>query len=229
MWLRVILGSALLVGLIVPSALAGVIGEMGVNIGGIFPQGDYARYADPGLSFLLRVNPHISKAQTISGWFSLGANIFSSDETAILIEADDMVVPGKKNVDEYGFSLHAGLQLGSESRQGFFRPRASIAPGLYIFNTETSIRPLDYEEDLIEINETQWRVGWKAAVGTDFFFSVKWGISLDFMYDHVLNMQRISKTDNLGNSVEISHPARFNGFMIGVVIPFDQMSDENEK
>ncbi len=64
MRLRVIIGSALLVGLIVPSALAGAIGEMGINVGGIFPQGDYARYADPGLSFLLRVNPHISKAQT---------------------------------------------------------------------------------------------------------------------------------------------------------------------
>jgi hypothetical protein len=199
-----------------------VAGELGFSGGVIFPQGDFARYSDPGPTFMLRVNPHLTKAKFISGWFTFGLNFFDSDETPVIINDN---IPGKKNVDQYGLSLHFGLQFGSESRRGFFRPRAAIAPGFYYFNTETSIRPLDYEEDLIEVNDGQFRFGWKAALGTDFFFSSRWGVSFDFIYDHVVNMKRYVEVDQEGNREEVKQSSRFQGFHIGVVVTFEAMEE----
>jgi len=221
-----LLAGFLLVGVLMSSpAAGGPFGEAGLGFGGIFPQGDFAQYSDPGPAFLLRVNTHIPKVETFSGWFCLGVNLFSSDESELVIDVDGYPLLAKKNIDEYGITLHAGLQLGSASRRGFFRPRAALAPGLYYFNTETSIRPLDYDEDLIEANNGQLRFGWKAVLGADFFFSPKWGVSAVFVYDQVVNLHRDIEIDEAGNTKPISRSARFQGFMIGVVIPFETMDD----
>lgn len=208
-------------------AVGGLLGEAGLSIGGIYPQGDFAKYSDPGPAFLLRGNFRILKMEALSGWSCIGVNLFSSNKSEIVIDVDGYPVLAKKSIDEYGVTLHAGLQLGSSSRRGFFRPRAAVAPGLYLFNTELSIRPLDYDEDLVENNNSQVRFGWKAVVAADFFFSPKWGISAKFMYDHVLNLHRDIAVDDAGNTRVISRSARFQGFMIGVVIPFEAMEDWN--
>jgi len=124
--------SIVLVGLLtLLSAVGEASGELGLSVGGIFPQGDFAKYSDPGPAFLLRVNPHIPGAEAFSGWINLGVDLFSSDESEMVIEVDGYDVLAKKNIDEYGITLHIGLQLGSASRKGFFRPRAALAPGFY--------------------------------------------------------------------------------------------------
>lgn len=201
------------------------IGELGLAVGGIFPQGDFARYTDPGLNFMIRLNVHIPKVKAVSGWFDIGGSAFARDEDPVFLLVDDIALPAKKEESESGFYLHLGVQLGSASRRGFFRPRAALAPGLYIFNTRTTLRPLDYEEDLFANNNTQVRLGWRGAIGADFFFSTKWGISVSFLYDHVLNLHRVSDVDELGNTFTVSRSARFHSFMIGAVIPFEEMDD----
>jgi len=62
-------------------------------------------------------------------------------------------------------------------------------------------------------------------LGADFFFSTKWGISAKFVYDNVLNLHRDIEVDEIGNTKVISRPARFYGFMIGVVVPFESMDN----
>ncbi|UCD16860.1 MAG: hypothetical protein JSV44_10440 [Candidatus Zixiibacteriota bacterium] len=202
-----------------------LIGEVGLAAGAIYPQGNLVRYADPGPNFWLRVNSHPSRFAAFSGWFDISGTFFSSDEEGVFLEVDDVQWPGKRRVSEYAFSLHFGLQLGSDSRIAFFRPRAALAPGLYLFNTETSFRLLDYDEDLDSESDLQLRVGWRGIIGTDLFFSTKWGISLSYIHDQVFHLQHTLARDKAGNLIESSKPGRFDGFMVGVVIPFEQIPD----
>jgi hypothetical protein len=216
----------MMAGLLSPSAFAGdLVGEFAFCGGLISPQGNFASYSDEGANFMLRVNTHVNEAKAFSGLLTIGASIFSNEENSLIIDAGGFALPAKENIDQYSFSLHIGLQVGSESRNSVFRPRAALAPGLYFFNTETSIRPLDYDEDLIEVNEGQLRFGWKGNLGVDFFFSTKWGISFDFNYDQVFDMDRFVEIDEFGHSEKISRSSRFHTFLIGVVIPLESTDE----
>jgi hypothetical protein len=198
-------------------------GEVGLGIGPTFPQGEFARYSDPGPHFNIRVTPRIPGVESVAGWIDLNGTLFSSEETPVFITVEDFLLDAKKTVSEYAFSLHTGLQVGSASAKGFIRPRAALAPGLYIFNTETSIRVIGDDEDLVSNNDSDVRVGWRGIIGVDFFFSQQWGISFDFFYDHVFRMRRLIDTDEAGNTVEIFRPARFQTYVISAVIPFGSM------
>jgi len=209
-----------------PSSYAqGVIGELSLRGGAIFPQGDYARYTDEGGGAVVRMNIHVTEAQPISAFFEIGGNFYRDNETPTFYTADNIAVPAKKNESEYNLSLNLGIQFGTGSRHGFLRPRVSIGPGLYFFNTQTTYRPLDYDESLLENNDSQLRVGWRAAVGTGLFFSPKWGISFDFVYDHVVSLHRALDADEHGRVDTVSRPGRFQSYMIGIIIPFENMEN----
>ncbi len=209
----------MIIGVITKSISARTIGEMNLSGGPVYPQGKHVKYADPGPQFLLRGTFHVSKFKAFSGWFDVNAAFFQSDESPIGITIDDVVFPGKQKTSEYAISLHTGLQLGSDTRNGIFRPRIAIGPGLYFFDTETSIELLDYEDDFDTQNDTQVRFGWRAMIGTEVFFSTKWGLSFDIIFDQVL---RLHGSEGLGNS---SSNAGFNSYMIGIVIPFKTFDD----
>jgi hypothetical protein len=204
-----------------PTIYAGPIGEFGGSVGVILPQGNFTRYSDPGFNAVLRFNLHPRPFPIASTWVDGCFSAFGSDESAVLLEGSSVAIPAKQSVSEYAASIHAGLQLGSWTRRGFFRPRAALAPGLYFFNTETSIRPLDYDEDIYNEVNTQLRVGWRGIVGLDLFFNPKWGISLDFVYDQVLSLHHVNESDDSGNVQTTSQSARFQAFMIGAVVDFD--------
>lgn len=215
-----------------PSAIAGMIGEIGIAGGVMSPQGDYAQYAEPGAMFLLRVNNHPKALPIVSTWLSIDGAFFGTEERSVLLVASGTSsppLPAKETVSDNAFALHLGVQLGSWTRHGFFRPRAALAPGIYTFNTQTSVRPLDYKESLIDDTETLVRFGWRGVIGTDFFFTPKWGISIDFVYDHVQSMQRIVEADQSGRTSVSSRPARYQSIMFGAVIPLefiDQLSGD---
>ena len=46
---------------------AGPIGELNLSLGGMFPQGNYARYADPGFTLDMRAIFHIPKVGFAAG------------------------------------------------------------------------------------------------------------------------------------------------------------------
>jgi len=219
-------GSMVLILLVAISGYAqDPVGEISLKGGPIFPQGDYARYTDEGGGAIIRLNIHVTEAQPISAFFEIGGNFYRGNETPTVFTGDGIAIPAKKHENEYNFALHLGLQLGTGSRHGFLRPRVSIGPGVYLFNTETAYRPLDYDENLLESNETQVRVGWRGSVGSGFFFSTKWGISFDFIYDHVVNLHRATDADDLGRVGTVSRAGRFQSYMIGVIIPFEHMGN----
>lgn len=207
----------------VPAMPDDLRGELGLGIGPTFPQGEFARYSDPGPHFNIRATPRIPGVESVAGWLDFNVTLFSSEESPLFITVEDFLLEAKKTVSEYAFSLHAGLQVGSASAKGFIRPRAALAPGLYVFNTETSVRLIGDDEDLVSNNDSDVRVGWRGIIGVDFFFSQQWGISFDFFYDHVFRMRRLIDTDEAGNTIEVFRPARFQTYMISVVIPFASM------
>jgi len=209
-----------------PSSYAkDLIGELSLRVGPVFPQGDYARYTDEGIGAVIRMNFHVTEAQPISAFFELGGNFYRDNETPTFFTADNIAVPAKKNESEYSFSLNLGIQFGTGSRHGLLRPRISIGPGLYLFNTEATYRPLDYDESLIENNDSQLRVGWRASVGSGFFFSTKWGISFDVIYNHVVSLHRVLDADEFGRVETVSRPGRLQSYMIGIIVPFENMKN----
>ena len=200
------------------------IGELGIHGGVIFPQGNFVRYADAGPAFILRANTHIPKFEAISGWFDVSGALFSEERESVSFDISNFIVDGELVTKQYSISLHAGLQLGSDSRSGVIRPRAALAPGIYYFSTETKFT----RDDMFGVEETlqlekvdQVRFGWRGVIGSDFFLSTKWGISFDFVYDQVWNLHEVLAVNAAGQQVQRSQSARFNGYMVGVVIPFE--------
>lgn len=201
--------------------LAGPIGELGGSIGIIYPQGNFNRYSDQGFNALMRFNLHPEVFPVASLWIDGSFAFFGEEKTSLWLEGASVAIPAEETVSEYAGAFHVGLQLGSWTRRGLFRPRASLAPGIYVFNTETSIRPLGYDEDIYSLNDTQMRVGWRGTVGLDLFIKPKWGISFDFVYDQVLNLRHVNESDDVGNATAVSRSARFQAFMVGAVVDLD--------
>lgn len=210
--------------LLTTTADGGTLGEVGIAVGQTAPQGEFAKFADPGFNAMLRVNVHPKAFPIASTWIDLNVAVFGIEEREIILTAPGTSlppIPATEKISDYAVYIHAGLQLGSWTRKGFFRPRASLAPGLYLFNKHTSVRADNATEDLYSEDNALLRIGWRAVIGTDLFFTPKWGLSIEFMYDQVQNMHYIVENTQSGPSARSSRPARYHSIMAGVVIPLD--------
>lgn len=201
--------------------MAEATGELAFTIGGIFPQGNYVQYADPGISFSARANFHLSSLKAVSGWLDFGFADFGDEQSPVDIQIGSFQLSGEQQVNESSFALHGGLQFGSDSRRSFFRPRVGLAPGMYIFDTKTTVIRLDTDEVLVIDHDTQVKIGWRAVGGLDLFFSTDWGLSFEFIYDQVVDLNHsLEYVDNVA-TVKTGRAARYHSFMIGAVIPFE--------
>lgn len=211
--------------MIVSSSLASSFGEVSFSIGGVYPQGNFVKYADPGINLNAKGVFHIPSLESFSGWIDINFSEFSREETDIVIQVGNRVaLPGTQTNSESAFSIHTGLQLGSSSKRGFFRPRAAIGPGFYIFSVTSSAKLDGDEDDLYSKSESQVRLGWRGAVGVDLFFVTKWGISFDFLFDQVVNLNHTLEYDQQSGALaKTGKAAQFHSFMIGVVIPFSTL------
>jgi len=211
--------SAVLVlgGAFAPVAHAG--GEVTVGMGGVWPQGSFAAYGDPGPQFFGRVEVEIPDLPAAAIWLDVSFAIFSSETFRTEATADDIAFPVDQTTSQHALSFHTGLQLGSSSHNAFFRPRAAVGAGFYYFSTTVELRRADWysdEEPLYsETLDSQFRFGWRGIVGADFFVSSSWGISCEFVYDHVFGLNRIE------GEQEAEKTARFHGVTVGAVFSFD--------
>ena len=221
------LGLALIFG--VPSSVFGQtpeekpIGEFGASLGWVFPQGDFVTFSDPGPGINLRLNLRPKSLRAVGLRIEFGGNFFKSESEKIWVD-----VPGgptilaKHTVSQTAWSLHTGLQLGSGTRRGFFRPRASLSPGLYVFSVNTAIKWDGDDENFYDESESQAKFGWRGTLGTTLFFKTSWGLSFDFVLDRVYSLHKSTVEDNLGRITSTSTSAEFHGYMVGVVIPLDK-------
>lgn len=99
-----------------------------------------------------------------------------------------MVLEAERSTVESNAAFHVGMQIANPSRKAFFRPRVGLGLGVYYFWTE-----LNLVGDVIEshdILEKQLRFGWRGSVGADFYFTRKLGISLEYIYDWVMDLDQ---------------------------------------
>ena len=141
--------------LAVSAIAANPIGELHANIGAIEPQGNYSRYADLGPTANLRLTFHIPQFKAFSLWTNLNGSFFSSEKSFVDVYGDPYVSGADQTVSEYAMAFHLGAQLGSDSQKGFFRPYAGIGPGIYFFNTETTLDVPYMEEHYYQDTQTQ--------------------------------------------------------------------------
>ncbi len=204
---------------------AGPIGELNISLGGMFPQGNYARYTDPGFTLDVRATFHIPKVGFAAGWVDASLAFFGSDESFVEVVDDPYIKGADQTVSEWTVSLHGGLQFGVDTRRGFFRPRAALGPGLYLFQTDTRLEVPGMEEPLSSESEGQLRFGWRGVAGVDLFFVTKWGLSFDFTYDHVLGLDHVDEYLPGGQLVRTARTARYQSYMVGITIPFETMGE----
>lgn len=197
-----------------------IIGESNVEIGGVYPQGDYVKYADPGFTINFRGTLHIPNFKAISGWGDITFDYFSEEDYPVDITVGNLLYLGEETISEYAISTHFGLQLGSDSRRGMFRPRLSGGPGLYVFNTRKKYRIYDTKDYFGNQNDHQTKFGWRLIAGLDLFLSPKLGISFSFMTDYVNNLNRTLEYLDNGSLIRTGKSARFDHFMLGVVFEF---------
>ncbi len=191
--------------------------EYSVSAGITFPQGTFNKYTDNGFYGNIRYISHWDSFKALSGIANLSGSFFSSTTEDVLLTDGSYA---RKRISEYSGALHLGVQLGSDSRHSFFRPKAGLAGGLYFFNTETLLLS-EYSDETVfaKDNQTQFRVGWRGIIGTDLFFTPKWGLSFEFTYDHVLNLHHTLVFDPDVGIKKVGQTARFNSYSIGLILP----------
>jgi len=213
---------ALLIGVSVSSsAHATAFGDLTLGIGGMWPQGSLTQYSDPGPNFLIRANYQIPQIRAVMLWGDLNLTLFSNETQRAYIDVHGgRDIPVDQTTNQYAVSLHVGLQTGNPSRRGFFRPHAALGAGFYLFATDVDWKGLNQDDPIAEeTTDSQGRFGWRGVIGSDFFFTPKWGIAFDLLYDQVW---RLNSTEGK----ETAHlTSRFQGFSLGVVIPFEQFRE----
>ena len=199
----------------------GVFGELHLGLGGCFPQGTYTRYADPGLIVDLRATLHLPYIDMFAGWIDFNVIPFRREnlETEGKIESGGFLItfPVRQTYSENLYTGHIGLQLANPTQRGFFRPRAGVGIGIYNFQTDMKWEA-ELPDTLLEIAQMeldgQVRFGWRGIAGVDLFFKPNLGLSGDFIYDHVFDVERVEGDHT------VNRTSRFYGFTIGVVFMF---------
>ena len=205
------------------AASARVFGDVTLGAGGTWPQGSFAAYGDPGPQGMLRVTVQIPQIRTLMGWWDATFTHFSTETTPVEIEYLGRTFPADQNTSQDCLAFHLGLQVGNHTRRGFFRPHAGLGMGLYFFFTDVSLKEVriggeDEEVFSSDVTDSQELLGWRGQIGSDFFFTPKWGLTFDLLYDHVWNLNRKE-----GDTRE-RQTSRFQGFTVGVVVPFGTMA-----
>ncbi len=203
------------------TAAAGVFGEIAASVGGTYPQGSFVRYADPGLLLNLRATAHIPKVEVFVGWADFSFVDFTSEELEtrgfIPTEGGTIEFPVTQSYSERMLAAHIGLQLATATQRAFFRPRAAIGIGIYNFSTDMSW-DAELEDTTVQLAhedlDSQTKFGWRGLVGVDFFITTQIGVTADFIYDHVLRLERVD-----GQQVA-ERTSRFHGFTVGLVYMF---------
>jgi hypothetical protein len=211
----------LLLGLVALTPLSaraeGATGDFSIGVGMVYPQGDFASYGDPGPNVCLRARVDVPGVSGLSGWASLNYSGFSTDTISTDVSISGQTFPVDQTTSEDAVSFHVGLQLGSGSRNAFFRPRAGVGVGIYYFSTTRTLNSTTTEGEDAELDsetlDSHACMGWRGVVGADFYFKHGWGISVDLLYDHVFNLHRVK------GDYESERTSRYQGFSVGAVFP----------
>lgn len=182
-------------------------------IGGSAPQGSFSRYAGGGLGVTVRAVYHTMPAPMIGFWGDINYIWFSSDRSVIPYDEIGYHSTAVQEIDEQDISLHIGAQLGSNSRKAFFRPRAALGPGLYVFYTSSTVTASPWvgeDEEFSAIEEAFVRFGWRIVLGTNLFITPRYGVAIDLVYDHVY------KLDHPEGFHAPRLTTRFNGLYLGM-------------
>jgi hypothetical protein len=181
------------------------------------PQGTFSRYADGGLGLSFRATYHPKFLKAFGLWSDFNYTWFGSDNSDVLFDDPEYKPIAEQSITQNAISMHIGAQFGSKSRRAFFRPRAAIGPGLYIFYTTNTITAEDWwgeEEEFTGFEDTYGRFGWRIIIGADFCIKARVGMALELVYDHVHNL------DQPEGFHSPRFTTRFNGFSAGAVVSY---------
>jgi hypothetical protein len=217
-----LISTVLVISLVLPAQLsASIFGEVAVALGGTYPQGSFVRYADPGFLINGRATIHVPHVEMFVGWVNVGYVSFANEdlETQGTVQGPSGTVtfPIIQKYSEDLLSLHLGVQLATTTKRAFLRPRAGIGVGVYGFNTDMTWEAVN-ADTTIEIAreelDSQTKFGWRGMIGIDIFVKSSFGVTSDFVYDHVFNLERVD-----GQAVA-DRSSRFHGFTVGIVYMF---------
>lgn len=190
-------------------------GVLSGSIGSIAPQGDYAAFADPGLNICLQATYHPLESHVFALWVSGSLAVFSAEDATVQLDIDGASEWADRQINDKAYIIHLGIRLGSRSYKPVLRPFVSAGPGIYVFDTETKYKLVGQPDWSHIRHNTETGFGWRGVLGTDIYFSEKFGVRLECFFDDVygLNPLDTEETDNI--------EARYISYMIGIVIPFE--------
>nr|AOR51112.1 porin [uncultured bacterium pAW1] len=200
-------------------------GEVGFSAGATFPQGDLTRYSDPGPNFAIRGSFYPSPTSAFGLMVDFNGAFFESQTEEFTDDIAGDFYQFEQTVSQYAISLHGGVQFAPTIRGSGFRPRLGVAPGLYIFNTETSLKFKDDDEDIESDSDATTKFGFRGIVGLDVAFSHKWALGFEYVFDRVFSLEQRESDENQALVAGESINADFNTFMLTVTIPFSTFSE----
>jgi len=181
------------------------------------PRGTFSRYADGGLGVTVRATYHPRPVRAIGFWGDLNYIWFGSDWSTVEFDEPGYEPTADQKITEQAISFHVGAQLGSKSGRAFFRPRAAIGPGLYVFYTTSTITAKDAfgeEEEFGGLEDTFVRFGWRIILGADLYVKSRFGIAVELVYDHVYRLDQPEGYDSP------SLTTRFTGIFGGMTVSY---------
>jgi hypothetical protein len=163
----------------------------------------------------LRVAAHLPFLKGVIPTLSFGTAFFPGESGLVEDETENFIVIAKQETDRWAGAVNLGIQLGSPSRRGFFRPRAGIAPGFYLLGAQIDRTLPQDPEPYYQSTLLLGRLGWKGVIGADLFFTRSAGLSLEFVYDQIWH-------------IENRQSGRYQGFAVGITVATESAAFDSE-
>ena len=182
--------------------------DVSITVGYVQPIGSTEDVLNDGPSFSVRFVPNRASGNVFTPMLDAGFTRFKATEDTLSVTGEIVTQIFIQNQSQFAFNAHVGAQFGWPKRTGLFRPRAALGIGPYFLR----LHNLERSADGTTVNNIQTdllRLGWRGIIGADFFFTKKWGLGLEYVYDDIFE-------------VPAGHRARYHGLSLALVVPFGE-------
>jgi hypothetical protein len=195
-------------------------GELTIALGPAFPQGDFTRNVSTGLDGQIRVGLHLRSVKGLTLIVgAIGAD-FAADDARVIVDTTGGTAVASQTTDFRVAGGHLGVQWAGPWTPGSIRPRFVLAPGLYLIESEATVRLVSESTDRISSSESESKFGIHAELGGDWMYRRSIGLNITLSSDQVFDVLQFEKATSSGEVKTTSKSVTYITLMFGATIPF---------
>jgi hypothetical protein len=194
--------------------------EIGVAIGAAFPQGNFTRNVNTGLTGYLRFSFPIKPSSGLS-LMALGSGVdFKTEEAGVVVDTSG---GGRSSISQETDFRSAGamfgLQWSGSWEKSVFRPRLGISGGALFIESASQVRVDGALVDSLRQTEEQTRFGLLAQLASDWVLQNNIALTFEFQLNQMFNVAQFTVVEETGAVTSESRNVAYVSFLIGLAIP----------